>query len=79
MQYRFTFLVLIVAVVASVFAIWPVVADAPWEEEAVIIVEEQPLPKPTRCELLFEQLAEANTELAANVISYQLRQNGCVR
>ena len=36
MQSRFTFLVLVVAVVASVFAIWPAVADAPWEEAAVV-------------------------------------------
>ena len=74
MQLRFTFLVLIVAVVASVFAIWPAVADAPWEEEAVIVVQEQALPpEKTGCELLFEQLADANTELAARVIHSQLR------
>ena len=81
MQLRFTFLVLIVAVVASVFAIWPVVADAPWEEEAVIIVQEQaaPAPKKSGCGLLFEQLTEARTEIAGRVINSQLYNRGCTR
>ncbi len=63
MQYRFTFLVLIVAVVASVFAIWPVVADAPWEEEAVIVVETE-APDP-RCEAALIMKAEARVARAA--------------
>ena len=80
MQYRFTFLALIVAVVASVFAIWPAVADAPWEEEAVIVVREQaPPPEKTGCELLFEQLTEARTEIAGRVINTELYQRGCTR
>ena len=62
MQLRFTFLVLIVAVVASVFAIWPVVADAPWEEEAVIVVEAE-APDP-RCEAAHIMKAEATVSLA---------------
>ena len=61
MQYRFTFLVLIVAVVASVFAIWPVVADAPWEEEAVVVEAEAPDP---RCEAAHIMKAEATVSLA---------------
>ena len=80
MQLRFTFLVLIVAVVASVFAIWPAVADAPWEEEPVIVVQEQALPpEKTGCELLFEQLTEARTEIAGRVINTALYQRGCTR
>ena len=62
MQLRFTFLVLIVAVVASVFAIWPVVADAPWEEAAVIVVEAE-APDP-RCEAAHIMKAEATVSLA---------------
>ncbi|KKM90335.1 hypothetical protein LCGC14_1239680 [marine sediment metagenome] len=62
MQLRFTFLVLIVAVVASVFAIWPAVADAPWEEEAVIVVETE-APDP-RCEAAHIMKAEATVSLA---------------
>lgn len=77
MQSRFTFLALIVAVVASVFAIWPVVADAPWEEEPVIIVQEQAAPEPTRCERLFEQLTEAVTEIAGRVLTQELRDHAC--
>ena len=30
-----------IAVVASVFAIWPAVADAPWEDEAPVVVEDR--------------------------------------
>ena len=62
MQLRFTFLVLIVAVVAAVFAIWPAVADAPWEEEAVIVVEAE-APDP-RCEAAQIMKAEAAVSLA---------------
>ena len=36
------------AVVASVFAIWPVVADAPWEESKIVQVEVAPTED--RCE-----------------------------
>ena len=32
-----TFAALIIAVVASVFAIWPVVANAPWEDDAPVV------------------------------------------
>ena len=63
MQLRFTFLVLIVAVVASVFAIWPVVADAPWEDEAAVVTEEAEAPDP-RCEAAHIMKAEATVSLA---------------
>ena len=55
MQSRFTFLVLVVAVVASVFAIWPAVADAPWEEKPAV-AESAPDP---RCEASLVMKAEA--------------------
>ena len=56
MQSRFTFLVLVVAIVASVFAIWPAVADAPWEQESVVVESEAPDP---RCEASLIMKAEA--------------------
>lgn len=58
---------LTLAVVAAVFALWPVVADAPWEYEAPEPVVIQP-DEPSRCEVLTQQLADTNDELAANVI-----------
>ena len=36
-----TFAALAVAIVAAAFAIWPVVADAPWEDNAPIIVDDR--------------------------------------
>ena len=63
MQSRFTFLVLVIAVVASVFAIWPAVADAPWEEEEAAVVESE-APDP-RCEAARIMKAEARVAHAA--------------
>ncbi len=77
MQYRFTFLVLIVAVVALTFAVWPAVADAPWEEEPAI--SEQAEPRKSTCDLLFEQLVDADTDRAAMVINVELDARGCKR
>lgn len=57
---------LTLAIVASVFAIWPVVADAPWEDSAAPVVA--PARQPSRCEMLTQQLADAQTELAALII-----------
>ena len=65
MQLRFTFLALIVAIVASVFAIWPVVADAPWEEGAVIVMEAQAETPDPRCEAARIMRAEARVARAA--------------
>ena len=62
---------LAVAIVASVFAIWPVVTDAPWEDSAAPIVA--PARQPSRCEVLTQQLADARTERAAFII-YELGQ-----
>ena len=72
MQSRFTFLLLIVAVVASVFAIWPAVADAPWEDDTVI---QRPTPAPRFCDQLEDDLREAKTEVAAQTIHERGRQH----
>ena len=64
---------LTLAVVAAVFALWPVVADAPWEssEDSAPVV--QPVPTLTQCEELTELLAKAQTELAARQFSSRLQ------
>ena len=51
------YLTLAVAITASVFAIWPVVADAPWEDSAPVVVPVQPTPvgRPTRTALEVSQ------------------------
>jgi hypothetical protein len=66
-----------VAVTASVFAIWPVVADAPWEQAAAaqpIVVRQ---PTPSRCEVLSQLLAQAQTEIAARRFNALLEGNNC--
>ena len=40
-------LVALIAVVALVFAIWPAVADAPWETEVIVITQPAPEVIPT--------------------------------
>ena len=44
----------VIAVVASVFAIWPVVGDAPWEDDAPAVVDDRigdnDTTSDTRCE-----------------------------
>ena len=66
-------LTLTIATIAIVFAVWPAVGDAPWETEAV--VTPVTVRQPTRCELLAQQLTNAQTEFAARVIDYEMR--GC--
>ena len=40
-----------IAVVAAVFAIWPVVADAPWEDDAPVVAEDAiDTTSPIRCQ-----------------------------
>ena len=36
-----------IAIAASVFAIWPVVTDAPWEDEAAVVAAPTAPPPPT--------------------------------
>lgn len=54
----------------AVAALWPVVADAPWEDSAAPVVAPvvAPARQPSRCEMLTQQLADAQTELAALII-----------
>jgi hypothetical protein len=59
-------LTLAVAVTASVFAIWPVIATPPWETQPAAV---QPSVDP--CVTITNQLAVAVTEIAANAIYRQ--------
>jgi hypothetical protein len=57
-----------VAVTASVFAIWPVVADAPWERDISPPGVSQPAPtqdlRPLRCQAALDWLNQLNRLLA---------------
>lgn len=56
---------LAVAIIASVFAIWPVVADAPWEDDTIIEIErDEPATTDPRCETAIAIKAEATIALA---------------
>lgn len=64
-------LALTLAIVASVFAIWPVVAEAPWEDDtapAVAPVVAPVVAPPSRCEELTQQLTDTQTDRAADTI-----------
>ena len=50
------YLTLAVAITASVFAIWPVVADAPWEDK--VPVQPTPAGRPTRTALEVSQAVQ---------------------
>ena len=63
-----------IAIVAAVFAIWPAVGDAPWEDETPTPV---PVVRQTECERLTELAAEARTELAARVLLIERQDLGC--
>ena len=67
---------LAIAVTASVFAIWPVVTDAPWEDTVPAPVVAPPR-EPSRCEVLTQQLADAQTTGAAVTISRLGRELNC--
>ena len=62
--------------VTSVFAIWPVVADAPWEDSTSLPVIAAPK-EPSQCEVLTQQLADAQTDIAASIIAATMRTRGC--
>ena len=66
-------LTLTIAIVAIVFAVWPAVGDAPWETE--VVLTPVTVRQPTRCELLTQQLTNAQTEFAAQAINRAMR--GC--
>ncbi len=73
-------LTLTIAVTASVFAIWPVVADAPWEPniEASVPIA-QPAPRVSQCERIAQQLADAGTDVAGFTIRELGVRAGCWR
>ena len=50
-----------IAVTASVFAIWPAVADAPWEDEFVMPTPViQKAPTPDRCLVLLDAIGRSS-------------------
>lgn len=69
---------LTLAVTASVFAIWPVVADAPWENNDVPVVVQPVQREPSRCEVLMDQLAAAQTRIGALNIVRAMRPHHCL-
>ena len=63
-----------IAVVAAVFAIWPAVADAPWEDETVV----QPTPVQAQgCDILWEQFTQARTNAIAGDIKSEMQRSRC--
>ena len=56
-----------IAIAAAVFAIWPVVADAPWEDE-IVVPTPVPVVRQTECERLTQQMADAQTREGASII-----------
>ncbi len=74
-RHRFTFLALLIAATALVFAIWPVVADAPWEGEPALRWR-SPTPQPSACDHLLDDFREAQTDIAARTIHERGRM-GC--
>lgn len=69
---------LAIAVTASVFAIWPAVADAPWEESAAPVVAPPRQPRElSPCEVLRQQVTDAQTDAAVQLLYGQGRLQGC--
>ena len=64
-----------IAVTASVFAIWPAVADAPWEESATPVI--QKAPTPDRCGQLIEALGNASQPYSISLIQDDMREYSC--
>ena len=65
-----------IAVTASVFAIWPAVADAPWEDETPTPVI-QKAPTPDRCGQLIEALGNASQPYSISLIQDDMREYSC--
>ena len=70
---------LTLATVAFVLALWPVVADAPWEEQAVVIQEAEVPAEPSQadiCRQLIDALATPQNPTYPNLLDYW-RSAGC--
>jgi hypothetical protein len=72
----------LVVVGLAVMAIWPVVAEAPWEEsgptEAAALPAPTSLPTQTRCDELEDRLAQASEPGAVALIRGLLQDEGCL-
>ena len=67
---------LVLSTTAAVFAIWPAVTDAPWEDK-VAMPTLVPVVQPTHCEVLTQQQADAQTERGAYTIWELGYEAGC--
>ena len=70
------FVTFAIAVTASVFAIWPAVADAPWEDEipTPIVLK---APTPDRCSELIEALGNATDDHASVTLRVAFSRANC--
>ena len=70
------FVTFVIAVTASVFAIWPAVADAPWEDKipTPIILK---APTPDRCSELIEALGNATDDHASVTLRVAFSRANC--
>lgn len=59
-----------------VFVIWQV---APWEDSNTPVVRPNPTRQLSRCEVLQQQLADAQTDVAARILTRQGQDLGCWR
>lgn len=70
---------IIISLTAATFAIWPVVANAPWIPDEVVITA--PLPIPTRelsrCQRLWQNFIDAQTEYAAGIVLIETTKYNC--
>ncbi len=77
-QLVFASVIVVWMIALSVFAVWTVVADAPWEGENVTISQTAPaVRQPSQCEVLREQLAAAHTDGAARKLLSDMFKEGC--
>ena len=70
------FVTFAIAVTASVFAIWPAVASAPWENEipTPIVLN---APTPDRCSELIEALGNATDDAASVTLRFEFSRTNC--
>ena len=65
-----------IALAALFLVSWPIVGDAPWEEE-IVIPTPITIQQPTECEILLGHLANAQLESAARSFFSRLRAARC--
>ena len=66
-----------IALAALFLVSWPIVGDAPWEEE-IVIPTPITIQQPTECEILLDQVAASQTEIAARRFLEMARMARCL-